>query len=115
MENLNAPHTDPAREVTHYTRSRSEDEALGIKAASAAADGMALTEERLKEEVLHFPTNCPDCNAPAETNMKVTRKCPTCLDSSVCAGGGGGSWDQGPPAAEPLHQQQPPRPRERRR
>ena len=41
----------------------------------AAEDGStttALTEERLAEEVLHFPTNCPDCNAPAETNMKVT-------------------------------------------
>ena len=34
----------------------------------------ALTEERLVEEVLHFPTNCPDCNAPAETNMKMTRE-----------------------------------------
>ena len=26
------------------------------------------------DEVLSFPTNCPECNAPAETNMKVTRK-----------------------------------------
>ena len=25
-----------------------------------------------KDEVLRFPTNCPECNAPAETNMKVT-------------------------------------------
>ena len=25
-----------------------------------------------KDEILRFPTNCPDCNAPAETNMKVT-------------------------------------------
>ena len=43
-------------------------------AVGAAEDGSttALTEERLAEEVLHFPTNCPDCNAPAETNMKVT-------------------------------------------
>ena len=38
----------------------------------ALAVAAALTEERLAEEVLHFATNCPDCNAPAETNMKVT-------------------------------------------
>lgn len=31
-----------------------------------------LDEEKLKEEVLHFPTNCPECNAPAQTNMKMT-------------------------------------------
>ena len=44
-------------------------------AVGAAEDGSAaaaLTEERLAEEGLHFATNCPDCNAPAETNMKVT-------------------------------------------
>ena len=26
----------------------------------------------LADEVLHFGTNCPSCNAPCETNMKVT-------------------------------------------
>jgi hypothetical protein len=30
--------------------------------------------EDLRDEVLTFPTNCPDCNAPASTNMKVTSK-----------------------------------------
>ena len=25
-----------------------------------------------KDEILTFPTNCPECNAPAETNMKMT-------------------------------------------
>ena len=27
-----------------------------------------------KDEILTFPTNCPECNAPAETNMKMTCK-----------------------------------------
>merc|ERR1711992_300904 len=27
----------------------------------------------LENEVLTFPTNCPDCNAPSSTNMKVTK------------------------------------------
>ena len=30
--------------------------------------------EDLRNEVLTFRTNCPDCNAPAQTNMKVTSK-----------------------------------------
>ena len=34
-----------------------------------------LTAEKLRDEVLSFPTNCPECNAPAATNMKVTSKC----------------------------------------
>lgn len=28
--------------------------------------------EDLHGEVLTFPTNCPECNAPCETNMKMT-------------------------------------------
>ena len=28
----------------------------------------------LEDEVLHFGTNCSNCNAPCETNMKVTCK-----------------------------------------
>ena len=35
-------------------------------------DDDALTEDKLKEEVLSFPTNCHECNAPAETKMKMT-------------------------------------------
>jgi hypothetical protein len=31
-------------------------------------------EQDLKDEVLNFPTNCPECSAPADTNMKVTSK-----------------------------------------
>ena len=37
-------------------------------------DGDAPGEVDLKNEVLSFPTNCPDCNAPAATNMKMTCK-----------------------------------------
>ena len=33
-----------------------------------------VTEDILNliEEVLNFPTNCPNCGAPSETKMKVT-------------------------------------------
>ncbi|KAI5635929.1 ZPR1 zinc-finger domain-containing protein [Phthorimaea operculella] len=30
-------------------------------------------DQMVKDEVLRFRTNCPDCNAPADTNMKLTR------------------------------------------
>lgn len=31
-----------------------------------------FTLEDLEGEVLAFPTNCPSCNAPCQTNMKMT-------------------------------------------
>ena len=37
-----------------------------------AEAGDELTAEKLEDEVLHFGTNCPSCNAACETNMKVT-------------------------------------------
>ncbi len=40
------------------------------KEAEAEDDGDPVGAD----EVLSFPTNCPECNAPAETNMKVTRE-----------------------------------------
>jgi hypothetical protein len=41
------------------------------------------SETDLKNEVLSFPTNCPDCNAPASTHMKLTSKCIVKLFSLV--------------------------------
>lgn len=32
--------------------------------------------EDLRDEVLQFNTNCPECNAPASTNMKLVRILP---------------------------------------
>jgi len=74
IENPNAPANDVARSEEHYARSKEQDHALGIYSDQEInGDGdTALTEEKLKEEVLSFPTNCPACNAPAETNMKIT-------------------------------------------
>ncbi|TRY71639.1 hypothetical protein TCAL_05293, partial [Tigriopus californicus] len=91
IENLHAPHTDPAREVVYFTRTPEEDHALAIYSQeelhgapeeskeqqptgeNTEDDPGALTEERLENEVLTFATNCPDCNAPAATNMKMTK------------------------------------------
>jgi zinc finger protein len=88
IENPSAPNLDPTRVERHYIRTTEQDHELGLYTAKelrteeevaaddaaddAAAGGGALTDEKLKEEVLHFETNCPDCNAPAQTNMKIT-------------------------------------------
>ncbi|VVC99043.1 unnamed protein product [Leptidea sinapis] len=45
----------------------------GLPGVVSPADPSQGCYERLSaEEVMQFPTNCPDCNAPADTNMKLT-------------------------------------------
>ncbi|XP_056399215.1 zinc finger protein ZPR1 isoform X1 [Hyla sarda] len=72
VENPFAPQKDEALTVTHYRRSQEQDSLLGIE----SVDGQKNTEEKpedLKDEVLQFHTNCPECNAPAATNMKLVQ------------------------------------------
>ena len=88
VENLHAPKQDPFTELHYYTRSKEEDRHLCIydqneekgdtvePAKDLQEQGNAdLSGDKLdlENEVLTFPTNCPDCNAPAQTNMKVTK------------------------------------------
>uniref|UniRef100_A0A8C7JVM8 Zinc finger protein 259 n=1 Tax=Oncorhynchus kisutch TaxID=8019 RepID=A0A8C7JVM8_ONCKI len=54
VENPFAPQKDEALSVSHYKRTPQQDAQLGIK-------------------VLTFNTNCPECNAPASTNMKLVQ------------------------------------------
>nr|CAG4640886.1 EOG090X06TU [Eulimnadia texana] len=80
VENPVAPSHDPATKILHYTRTKEQDHALGIYDAAeindeeenGASGNGELVGEKLENEVLHFGTNCPSCNAPCETNMKVT-------------------------------------------
>eukprot|EP00090_Calanus_glacialis_P037142 TRINITY_DN6369_c0_g1_i1.p1 TRINITY_DN6369_c0_g1~~TRINITY_DN6369_c0_g1_i1.p1 ORF type:complete len:448 (-),score=170.81 TRINITY_DN6369_c0_g1_i1:80-1423(-) len=85
IENPTAPGPDPGRTSEQYTRTTEQDHALAIYtqeelktsddpvlARVEEEEDTALTEEKLKEEILTFPTNCHNCNAPAETNMKMT-------------------------------------------
>ncbi|XP_072011874.1 zinc finger protein ZPR1 [Engystomops pustulosus] len=72
VENPFAPQKDEALTVTHYRRSREQDSLLGIE----TVDGQKGSEEKpedLRDEVLQFHTNCPECNAPAATNMKLVQ------------------------------------------
>ena len=88
IENPNAPHPDPNVTVTNYDRSMEQDHLLGIfsqKELNAEVKeqeegnemlkpvgGDAWPLEELHGEVFQFPTNCPECQEPCETNMKVT-------------------------------------------
>lgn len=77
VENPNVPLKDNACTIAHFKRSEDEDHLLGIYIENEDAllkpikDG-EYTLENIESEVLAFPTNCPDCNSPCETNMKVT-------------------------------------------
>ena len=92
IENPNAPHPDPGVNTEHYVRTKEQDHFLGIfsqeelkeendeekknqeegnlKIKPIAEDAWPL--EELHGEVFSFATNCPECRAPCETNMKLT-------------------------------------------
>lgn len=91
IENLDAPHPDHGCSTKWFNRTLEQDHLLGIftnaelnetekKPAEKVKKHGILekveegewTLEELHGEVLRFPTNCPECLSPAETNMKVT-------------------------------------------
>nr|CAG4645548.1 EOG090X06TU [Lynceus sp. MCZ IZ 141354] len=78
IENLLAPHPDPALKLHYYVRNKEQNHLLCIyedelrEAENPVHEGKDLSGEELENEVLQFPTNCPTCNAPCVTNMKVT-------------------------------------------
>ncbi|XP_068159322.1 zinc finger protein ZPR1 [Drosophila tropicalis] len=84
IENPLAPAADPQLKVSHFTRSQKQNEDLGLYAQNHEqpdADAHLLKPiaedewpiENLHGEVLQFSTNCPNCQAPCETNMKLTK------------------------------------------
>ncbi|XP_008550360.1 zinc finger protein ZPR1 [Microplitis demolitor] len=78
VENPNAPHPDKDCKISHFVRSEAQDKLLGIYAEYNSellkpADKDEFTYEDMQSEVLQFPTNCPDCNCPCSTNMKLTK------------------------------------------
>lgn len=73
IENPQAPNDDPLMTVGYYTRKAEQDAQLGIGPAVEEEDKDEEEEEEknVKDEVLSFPTNCPSCNTPTETRMKL--------------------------------------------
>ncbi|XP_022234161.1 zinc finger protein ZPR1 [Drosophila obscura] len=78
IENTVAPATDPQLKTAFFTRSKQQNEQLGLYDQNhddhllqpIAEDEWPI--ENLQGEVLQFATNCPNCQAPCETNMKLT-------------------------------------------
>ncbi|XP_039258195.2 zinc finger protein ZPR1-like [Styela clava] len=72
IENYNAPNPDPQMIISHFERTKQQNEALGISAAPADGNnGSEETDNPAPGEVMQFKTNCPNCNAPVDTNMKM--------------------------------------------
>lgn len=67
VENPNAPETDPKMELSMFKRTEEQNHSLGIYEEQKGE----FTLEDLQGEVMQFPTNCPHCNCPCDTNMKV--------------------------------------------
>lgn len=78
IENPQAPKEDPQMTIVHYTRKPEQDVKLGLQASIEDVEQEETKEEEeetqdinIKDEVLSFPSNCSNCNAAAETRMKV--------------------------------------------
>ncbi|TGZ63431.1 hypothetical protein CRM22_006921 [Opisthorchis felineus] len=116
IENFLAPESDPQLEICSYTRTKEQDITMGFRSDDGDDDAkpqddtqatdsnpMESVNGRLGvDEVVTFKTNCPDCNAQSDTNMKLVdiphfkqivlmaTVCPACgrKDSEVKSGGG---------------------------
>ncbi|XP_062375184.1 zinc finger protein ZPR1 [Sardina pilchardus] len=74
IENLCAPNNDPDLIVTRYKRTEQQNAVLGIQENDILEQENPGNDlESLRNEVLVFNTNCPECNAPAHTNMKLVQ------------------------------------------
>lgn len=79
VENPKAPLQDDGCVTVQFRRTTEQDHILGIY--SENTDDTLLkpiqegeyTLEQIQGEVLSFRTNCPECNCPCETNMKLTK------------------------------------------
>uniref|UniRef100_A0A182SV49 Zinc finger protein ZPR1 n=1 Tax=Anopheles maculatus TaxID=74869 RepID=A0A182SV49_9DIPT len=100
VENPNAPQKDPATTISYFQRTKEQNHLLGIftheevgsdevkdvvkesvqlETVPEEVDSLlkpisaeAWPLEELQGEVLQFQTNCPECAAACDTNMKVT-------------------------------------------
>ncbi|KAK2587606.1 hypothetical protein KPH14_003733 [Odynerus spinipes] len=77
VENPNVPLKDLGCTVAYFKRTEEENHLLGIYDENEDAllkpiEEGEYTLEDIEGEVLSFPTNCPECNIPCKTNMKMT-------------------------------------------
>uniref|UniRef100_A0A8B9JK64 Zinc finger protein ZPR1 n=1 Tax=Astyanax mexicanus TaxID=7994 RepID=A0A8B9JK64_ASTMX len=74
IENPCAPQKDQALSVSYYKRTPEQNASLGINDAEPEPEDKPANDlDTMRNEVLVFNTNCPECNAPASTNMKLVQ------------------------------------------
>ncbi|XP_045932547.1 zinc finger protein ZPR1 [Micropterus dolomieu] len=78
VENPAAPQKDEALTLSRFTRTIQQDILLGLRADDDLEEDLdkepaSNNLEAMRDEVLVFNTNCPECNAPASTNMKLVQ------------------------------------------
>ncbi|KAM4613395.1 zinc finger protein ZPR1 [Polymixia lowei] len=75
VENPVAPQKDEALTVSRFHRSVQQDAQLGLRADDdlEAEQPSNNDLDTMRNEVLVFKTNCPECTAPASTNMKLVQ------------------------------------------
>jgi len=74
VENPKAPSKDPQLTISYYKRNDQQNELIGLTSETdqTIADSIAAKDNDLRNEVVQFHNNCPNCNAICETNMKLT-------------------------------------------
>lgn len=78
IENPNAPLKDEGCTIAQFKRTLEQNHTLGIYSEDAEDTLLKPIKEgeysleQIEGEVLSFRTNCPECNCPCETNMKMT-------------------------------------------
>lgn len=75
VENPAAPQKDEALVVSRFKRTIQQDIRLGIRSEDDLDEEEPAGDnvDAMRDEVLTFGTNCPGCNAPASTNMKLVQ------------------------------------------
>ncbi|CAF1631624.1 unnamed protein product [Adineta ricciae] len=80
IENPKAPYRDEQMTTKKYRRTVKQNESLGINeeenatgTGSTEAKSETQNAESITDEILTFQTNCPYCDSPCDTNMKVTQ------------------------------------------
>lgn len=71
VENPVAPQKDDALTVSRFKRTPQQDMELGIRPDDNLDEEPASDD--MRNEVLVFNTSCPECSAPASTNMKLVQ------------------------------------------
>lgn len=108
VENPVAPQKDESLTVSRFNRTVQQDISLGLRADDdLEEEAPANNIDAMRNEVLVFNTNCPECNVPASTNMKLVQiphfkeviimatNCDSCGHRTNEVKSGGATEDQG--------------------